>query len=469
MAMTDATTWAQEVFGESALGDTRRTKRLVKVAAQMASDAGGSPSRACRGDAAAAEGAYRWFRNEGVEPQAVAEGGFGAAAKAGEGLGELLALEDTTTLSYKHASAKEELGDLGGKASSERRGFFVHSVLLLDRETGLTVGLIDQTRWRRDKGKRGQRHARKLRPYEQKESVKWQRASERVTRRLGERQMARVISVCDREADVYEYLLYKTQEQQRYIVRASWDRKLSEQVDGLNEALAQAPMRDRQEVFIPQRGGRRSRTAEVELRSATVWLKAPRRAGQKRLPALPVNAVLAQEVSPPQGVKALRWLLLTSEPIDSEKAVSGIVRDYRLRWRIEDFHKAWKTGAAVEQRRMQKAGNLERIAVVTAFIAVRLLQLRERLERWQSTPENTEPRCDELLTRMEWRVLYATTTSKRPPNKAPGLLWAYHAIAKLGGWLNTKRTGRPSWKTIWDGWSRLQERVEAAELVSKLV
>lgn len=468
MITTDTAAWAQEVFGKSELGDKRRTKRLVKVAAQMASDAGGSPSRACDGDEAAAEGAYRWFRNEGVEPQAVAEGGFWATAKAAEGRGELLALEDTTTLSYKHASAKEELGDLGGKASSERRGFFVHSVLLLERETGQTVGLIDQERWRRDKQKRGQRHARKSRPYEHKESIKWQRASERVTSRLGE-QMAQVISVCDREADVYEYLLYKTREQQRYIVRASWDRRLLDQIDGLNEALEQAPLRCKQKVFVPQRGGRRSRTAKVELRSTTVVLKAPKRPGQQPLPALPVNAVLVQEVKPPEGVKALRWLLLTSESIDSEKAVAGIVRDYGLRWRIEDFHKAWKTGAGVEQRRMQSAGNLERIAVVTAFIAVRLLQLRERLERWQSSPGQTEPRCDEVLTRTEWRVLYATTTKKRPPKKAPGLSWAYRSIAKLGGWLNTKRTGRPSWKTMWHGWSRLQERVEAAELVSGLL
>jgi hypothetical protein len=403
-----------------------------------------------------------------VDPQAVAEGGFGATIKAIEGSGELLALEDTSTLSYKHASAREDLGDLGGKANSKYRGFFVHSVLLVERETGLTVGLVDQERWCRDKHKRGQRHARKTRPYEQKESIKWQHASERVASRLGEK-MARVISVCDREADVYEYLLYKGQEKQRYIVRASWNRKLSSQVEGLDDALERAPLQGKQEVFIPQRGGRCSRTAEVELRSAAVVLKAPKRAEKTSLPELAVNAVLVQETNPPEGVKALRWLLLTSEPVDSEKAVAGIVRDYGLRWRIEDFHKAWKTGAGVEQRRMQGADNLERIAVVTAFIAVRLLQLRERMERWQNTPGKTEPRCDELLTRMEWRVLYATTTRKRPPKQAPGLSWAYQAIARLGGWLNTKRTGRPSWKTMWDGWSRLQERVEAAELASGLL
>ena len=76
----------------------------------------------------------------------------------------------------------------------------VHSVILLEERSGTTVGLIEQTRWCREKGSRGKRHKRKERAYEDKESFKWERASRRVTARLGE-VMGRVISVCDREAD----------------------------------------------------------------------------------------------------------------------------------------------------------------------------------------------------------------------------------------------------------------------------
>lgn len=59
-------------------------------------------------------------------------------------------------------------------------------------------------------------------------------------------------------------------------------------------------------------------------------------------------------------------------------AVLRLVRDYELRWRIEEFHKAWKSGAGVERQRLQSAGNLERMRVITAFIAAYLLQLQER-------------------------------------------------------------------------------------------
>ena len=50
----------------------------------------------------------------------------------------------------------------------------------------------------------------------------------------------------------------------------------------------------------------------------------------------------------------------------------------QLRWKIEEFHLAWKSGGAqVEKQRMQTADNLERMAVILAFVAVRLLQLKE--------------------------------------------------------------------------------------------
>ncbi|MBW2270665.1 MAG: transposase, partial [Deltaproteobacteria bacterium] len=115
----DANRWASEVFGGCALGDTRRTRRLVKTAGMLASQVGSAPSRACNGDSAASEGAYRLVRNDAVEPEAIAEGGFMATARAASRCGELLALEDSTTLGYGH-SAAAELGDLGGKEASAR-------------------------------------------------------------------------------------------------------------------------------------------------------------------------------------------------------------------------------------------------------------------------------------------------------------------------------------------------------------
>ncbi|MEN8176606.1 MAG: IS4 family transposase [Pseudomonadota bacterium] len=455
----DANQWASEVFGGCALGDQRRTRRLVKTGGMLASQVGSAPSRACGGDSAASEGAYRLVRNDAVEPEAIAEGGFMATARAASQCGELLALEDSTTLGYGH-SAAAELGDLGGKEASARRGFIVHSVLLVDAQSGRTVGLVEQRRWCRASSARGQRHRRGQRGYEDKESAKWERASRRVAERLGP-SMQRTISVCDRESDVYEYLRYKHEVEQRYVVRAAWDRRVHDAAHGhLFETLEAAPVLGEHVVELAQRGGsqgRSARQARLELRACTVELRAPKR--DASLGALTVNAVLAREAQAPRGQAPASWLLLTSESIEGADAVRRVVRDYALRWRVEEFHKAWKSGAGVEQRRMHSADNLERVAVVLAFVAVRLLQLREALLD-DTEPGGTERPCTEVLSRDEWRVLWITRHRNKPPHRAPTLRWAYESIAKLGGWTDTKRTGRAGWDTMWHGWFRFQERLD---------
>ncbi len=75
-------------------------------------------------------------------------------------------------------------------------------------DSALPVGLIEQQRWSRATDTYGVKHQRKERPYEEKESYRWQQASERMAERLGEIQK-RVITVCDREADIWHYLHYK--------------------------------------------------------------------------------------------------------------------------------------------------------------------------------------------------------------------------------------------------------------------
>jgi hypothetical protein len=455
----DAKQWANAVFGGCALGDARRTRRLVKMAGMLASQVGSAASQACDGDAAASEGAYRLIRNAAVEPEAMAEGGFEATARAALGCEELLALEDTTTLGYAH-SAAAELGDLGGREDSVRRGFLVHSVLLVDALSARTVGLVEQRRWCRASSARGQRHRRAQRAYQDKESAKWERASERVAARLGAT-MARVISVCDRESDVYEYLRYKSDCGQRYVIRAARDRRVNDAPQArLFEALEAAPVLGEHVVELAQRGGgkgRGARTVHLELRACTVALRAPQRDASHG--ALTVNAVLARELSAPSGQAPVSWLLVTGEAVGDLEAARRVVRYYALRWRVEEFHKAWKSGAGVEQQRMQSADNLERIAVVLAFVAVRLLQLREALLE-ENAAGVAQRRCTEVLSHDEWRVLWVARERKKPPRSAPTLRWAYEAIARLGGWTDTKRTGRAGWDTMWRGWFRFQERLD---------
>jgi hypothetical protein len=214
-------------------------------------------------------------------------------------------------------------------------------------------------------------------------------------------------------------------------------------------------------VQIPQRGGRKAREAKLLLRSAAVELLAP--AGRTVAQgSLSVNVVLAEELDAPAQSEPLQWVLLTTEAVSSAEEARQVVRYYELRWRIEDYHKAWKSGVGVERQRFQTVDNLERMLVITAFLAVRLLQLRERLDAPVDKPETT---CETVLSEDEWKVLWLSTEHLQPlPKIAPSARWAFYAIAKLGGFTDTKRTGRPGWDTIWHGWFRLRERLDGYQL-----
>lgn len=460
MNSADELEWSRQLFGGSDLGDTRRTERLVDVAARMASQMGRSLAKSCGGDQAALLGGYRLMRNEAVEPEAIREGGFGSVAKQAQTQGLLLAVEDTTCISYNHAVAAE-LGITSNNQDAKRNGFLAHSVLLLDAVSEHTIGLIAQQHWCRDRADYGKKHMRKQRSYEDKESYKWEQASVHMAKHLGAA-MQRTISVCDRESDVYEYLMYKYGHGQRYVVRAQVDRRLLHSDSKLFETLDnEASALWCYTVQIPQRGGRRAREAKLLLRSATVELLAPAgRAVEKD--SLRVNVVLAEELNAQAQSEPLRWVLLTTEAVSSAEEARQVVRYYELRWRIEDYHKAWKSGVGVERQRFQTVNNLERMLVITSFLAVRLLQLRERMDTPADMPETP---CETVLSEDEWKVLWLSTEHKKPiPKTAPSSRWAFYAIAKLGGFTDTKRTGRPGWDTIWHGWFRLRERLDGYQL-----
>lgn len=462
--MLNEVRWSEQLFGRCQLGDVRRRRRLVDLGARLARHAGALLAQCCQGNAAAALGSYRLIGSEQIKPEAIAEGGFGAVAEAAQAAGVLLAVEDSTSVSYAHAVASE-LGTTGPHQQARHRGYLVHSALLLEAASERTVGLIEQRRWCREDAEYGKKHARKRPRYEDKESYKWQLASERMAARLGDA-MARTISVCDRESDIYEYLRYKCEQGQRFVVRAQSDWGLTDSEQTLFEVLAaNQAWQYATTVEVAQRGGRVGRKAHVQVCGSRVELRPPADRGKAAVP-LSVNVVVVGESG--GGKDALHWRLLTREPVETVEQVKRIVRYYELRWRIEEYHKAWKSGVGVERLRLQSASNLERMLVITAFVAVRLLQLREQLPIRREDQAQAQLACDRILRTEEWQVLWLTHRKTPPPALAPSARWACLAIARLGGFTHTKRTGRPGWETLWRGWRLLRERVEGFRLAKGL-
>ena len=92
--------WAESVFGKADLNDPRRTKRLVKLAGDMAAQTGHSVVRASQ-DPASIEGAYRFIRNEAITPENIAVAGFKQTDQLVRQRPLVLAIQDTTGLSYR--------------------------------------------------------------------------------------------------------------------------------------------------------------------------------------------------------------------------------------------------------------------------------------------------------------------------------------------------------------------------------
>lgn len=67
--------------------------------------------------------------------------------------------------------------------------------------------------------------------------------------------MANVISVCDREADIYDYLIYKIVNQQRFVVRSMISHHIEEGSDKLYHFASELKSVEQRQIQIAQRGG----------------------------------------------------------------------------------------------------------------------------------------------------------------------------------------------------------------------
>lgn len=451
-ALSELAGWARDVFGSCSLGDPRRVARLVDYAARQAANPKGSTSEVCRDSPAAAEGAYRMLRNDEVVPEELALGMFKHVATLATECECVLAIEDTTSVSVHSSELRQQLQEEGCPT-----GYLVHNVLLVDFNHSEILGLIDQTRWIRSPS-RASKESRKTRPYEEKESVRWEQSLTRTQERLEHPE--RVVTVCDREADIWEMLQYCVTKGHRFVIRAAQNRRTSEQK--LWDEMESSPVRFTREITIAQRGAQKTRgtqrarsarparTATTEIRARSITLTR----GQQELR---LHAVFAREI----GIGAaqdtdptLEWMLLTTEPIETAEQIERVLQMYEYRWLIEEFHKTWKSGCRLEERALQSLGAVERMMVLLAAVAVRMLRLRTMAEG-----ERAQEPCDGALEPDEWECLWACTSKKPIPREAPDCAWALRSIAKLGGFLDTKRTGRPGWETLWKGYHTLQERL----------
>lgn len=443
------TPWAEVEFGNADLGDPRRTRRLIEIATARAQRPSVSLPQ-CFENTAALKAMYKFCDNEHVDRDAVLASHYQATTQRVANVPVVLALQDTTELDFTHHPATQGLGLLG---DARHWGILVHTTLAVTPER-VPLGLLHQQLIYRDPAEFGKRHQRKQRPIEVKESYKWLESLQATARVQAACPTSHLVSVGDREADVYDLFLRSQQLDQDVLVRAAWDRAVQHDEKYLWAYLESQPVAGTLTVTVPRQEHQAARQAHVSVRSAAVDLKPPRYRAKEKLPVIRVWGVLAREEQPPLGVEPIEWLLLTTVAVTTLAEACERIAWYTCRWTIEIYHKILKSGCRIEDRQFEQAARLERYVAIDSVVAWRVLGLTLQSRK---TPQMS---CEAFLEPEEWQALacYMNHTLT-PPEQPPTLQQAARWIAQLGGFLGRKGDGDPGVTVMWRGMQRLYDLV----------
>jgi hypothetical protein len=155
-----------------------------------------------------------------------------------------------------------------------------------------------------------------------------------------------------------------------------------------------------------------------------------------------MNVVYAKEVGAPPGQTPLSWMLLTNVTVKTLHDALRVVAAYTSRWRIEEFHKAWKSGACgIESSQLRARDHFIRWATIMAAVAARLERIKRRSREQPDLPASVEYSQDEidatiLLRSNETRVVHK-------PGDIPTLGEVTRWIADLGGYMGSRKSPPP--------------------------
>ena len=189
---------------------------------------------------------------------------------------------------------------------------------------------------------------------------------------------------------------------------------------------------------------------------AAVQLLPPQqRSGHSRNQPLAVWAVRVWEPSPPEGVKAIEWFLLTNVAVNRATDAWERVDWYCARWVVEEYHKAQKTGCDIECPQFETTAALEPMIALLSVIAITLLNLRAM----SRDPDQQDKPATTVVSAEEEEILSGWRYGKRRPLTVKEF---YLALARLGGHQNRKKDRPPGWLVLWRGWQDLQLMVAGA-------
>jgi hypothetical protein len=457
-------------FGGANLGDPRNNARLILIGDRIAQPPKGSLPDKMQ-NPAELEGLYRLMNRPQVTHEAVLAPHYRRThQRIAEHPGDVCLVHDTTEINLTgKRSLHRDVGQLGnGKGS---RGYLCHNSIAVTAQ-GQPLGLANQILHVRGRRRKTETRAQR-RDCPQRESRLWKRGRQAIgSFPAGQR----VIDLCDRGGDGFEFLDYEHEQKNLYVVRSLSNRRcqLGHDPEGpslkLHDHLRTLPAMATRPLDVrpqPAHGGRPAqpgRTTLVAVAWAAVTLRPPppgQARGEHRQEPLPVWGLRVWEPKPPDQVEAVEWLLLSNVTVAGVTDAWERVDWYQLRWpTAEEFHKAQTTGCDIEGPQFTTAAAMKPMIGLLSVVAWLLLYLR-----WASRNETTA--TQPAREHVPWAWVQWLSRWRCGAEQVDWTVREFFlALARLGGHQNRTGDGLPGWQTLWKGWMKLRTVVEFASLHS---
>lgn len=463
--MTDTTwqTWVESEFFGVEVGDARRLRRLHSMAVQAAERPAGQISAVftCSADR---QGAYGFLENQAIKGEALAQATHRATATRCRDEPYVFVPLDGSSLTLTDTLAAKDFGSVGSHWAGAR-GLKVMTALAVTRD-GIPLGICHQAFWNRPKNQADiNRERRKL---EDKETRHWVEGIAAVCARFSEAGCQSIPWFqVDREGDSWPLIGAGLQPGRLITIRARHNRRLQLASDKTGPGPFLWPYVQHQPVIgsynltVPDRPGRSARTATMAVRCCQVTLDLrDKRTGGRH--AATLWAVLAsEESSVPEHETPLEWLLLTTRPVQSLGEANEVIIGYTQRWRIEEFHRIWKSGACdVEDTQLHSRQAVVKWAVILASVAIRLLRLSYLGRHQPSQPASIE------LTPVE--IAAIRVLKRHKPSKSTQVFTigqAVQCLAELGGYTGKSSGGPPGPTVLARGLKRMQALADGLSIL----
>ena len=356
------------------LGDRRLRDRLIKIVSDRVERPEASYLEASGGDRAATKAYYAFIDSSRptLAPEALV-----AATHRMRTIERMMAqkivlvVQDATDLSFASRHHTQGLGVIGtNQTGAESLGLKLHSSLALTTD-GIPLGVLNSVAYAPEKGDKSSKGATS-RPIEEKSSFRWIEGYRDCVSIAKELPNTRLLTVADREADMFELFLdaQATRNRVGVLVRAKNNRRLASEQRKLFDSLRESEQHIRVAVTIPRQRWKKAKSGKTEQESAaersatlTINFRAVDIVStRKDLPSrgpIPLWGIWAREENPPPDAKRIEWWLLTTEPIHTPDHAANIVDLYTRRWRIEEWHRVLKSGCKAQDHQHETAERLK--------------------------------------------------------------------------------------------------------------